>query len=168
MSRPIEIFTQPHLLSPHVFDSEEEFAGRYCNAFLDTFGLWNYAGHSNMEELCLLVKEKLVLIRDRSHAQLTLKERQFVVLRDELPVSEGFVQTQQEMIRTRFMLNDERNRKNSLVIRYYNETSRIKSSAVCFYLAGLLRDQSNKIVVYANLSKRRAVGLISNKYETFI
>ena len=149
LSRPIEIFSQLQLLSPHVFDSEREFAQRYCNAYLDTFG-WNYSGHSNMEELCLLVKEKLLLIQDKSSSQLTLKEREFVMLRDYLNVSPEFIQTQQEMIRTRFTLNDKYYIKNTALTNYYLETSKIKSSAVCFYLEGLLRDQSNKIVVYVN------------------
>ena len=82
LSRPSELFPQVHLLRRDVFGSFHPFGERYCAGKKERFG-WNFEGHSNLEELNIVL-ETLCMIRrtkDEVLTELPPKTRERIVLK---------------------------------------------------------------------------------------
>lgn len=87
LSRPMELFTQLHALSPKSWSDEKDFAARYCRSKKRsvTGKVWKgdtKNGHSNVQELHLLLKGTVMIRRLKKDilSQLPPKERVLVTV----------------------------------------------------------------------------------------
>lgn len=82
-NRPIELFPILEKLDPEKWEGREfNYAKRYCRAFRDQYGKWNYKGASNLDELQDYLRSKFMVRRLKKDviAQLPEKRRQVIEL----------------------------------------------------------------------------------------
>ncbi|XP_022792918.1 SWI/SNF-related matrix-associated actin-dependent regulator of chromatin subfamily A-like protein 1 [Stylophora pistillata] len=81
LSRPLELYTQICAVQPLLFPMFHLFGIRYCAGQQNRFG-WDFSGASNMQELQLLLEEKMMIRRLKKEvlSQLPSKRRQMVLL----------------------------------------------------------------------------------------
>lgn len=80
LNRPCEIFNQVAACRPDVFPSYDEFAVRYCNRKPPKFGvLPDDSGHSNEEELSMVLQEVMIRRRKKDVLQSLPKKGRMAV-----------------------------------------------------------------------------------------
>ncbi|KAL0274731.1 UNVERIFIED_CONTAM: hypothetical protein PYX00_002788 [Menopon gallinae] len=146
LSRPIELYTQISAIT--AFLPFIEFGVRYCAGVKDKFG-WKFNGSSNMEELEIYLKKKLMIRRLKSDviSQLPSKIRKVVVL------NPAMVQTVvKRMNKLAGDLENEKGEQNrETLLLYYSATATAKTKAVCEYISEKL-DNEGKMLVFAHHS----------------
>lgn len=85
LSRPAELFSQIQAIDPKLFSSFHDFGMRYCDGKENRFGM-DYSGYSNMDELRLLLEEKILIRREKKDViqELPSKMREMVILNPNL------------------------------------------------------------------------------------
>ena len=82
LSRPMELFTQLHVLSPHIWPDEKEYAKRYCRNSRGKY--WSdYRGASNTKELHVMLSSTVMIRRLKKDvmAMLPKKQRTIILLK---------------------------------------------------------------------------------------
>lgn len=146
LSRPIELYTQISAIT--TFLPYIEFGVRYCAGVQSKFG-WKFTGSSNMEELEIYLKKKLMIRRLKSDviAQLPSKIRKVVVLNPAMVQS-----VVKSMNKLSADLNNHKGEPNKeTLLLYYSATATAKSKAVCEYISEKL-DGEGKMLIFAHHS----------------
>jgi SWI/SNF-related matrix-associated actin-dependent regulator 1 of chromatin subfamily A len=148
LSRPSELFSQLHLINPNLFNSFHDYGMRYCDGKETNFG-WDFNGFSNMNELRLLMEEKLLMRREKKDVmqELPSKMRELVILNPSLIE----LNTKSLKMASTQMNNTHLNgsEKRSALLVYYNETCQVKAKAVCEYVNDLM-NSGKKFIVFAH------------------
>lgn len=77
LNRPKEIWTLTQACNPSVFPKFFPFALRYCDARKDRFG-WNFDGATKIEELAKLLRERVMVRREKMDVLKELPDRRRV------------------------------------------------------------------------------------------
>lgn len=146
LSRPEELYSQISTIDPYTFRTFYDFGMRYCDGKKDKFG-WNFSGSSNLEELEVYLRKKIMIRRLKSEVmtQLPSKVRTVVVLHTSMVKS---------LIKQMKQLEAEYNKqkgveKHSTLLSYYSMTGNAKVKAVCEYIEDKLENE-NKFIVFAH------------------
>jgi SWI/SNF-related matrix-associated actin-dependent regulator 1 of chromatin subfamily A len=82
LSRPMELFTQLHVLAPHIWPDDKEYAKRYCRSAKGKY--WSdYRGASNTKELHVMLSNTVMIRRLKKDvmSKLPSKQRSLIHLR---------------------------------------------------------------------------------------
>jgi SWI/SNF-related matrix-associated actin-dependent regulator 1 of chromatin subfamily A len=147
LSRPSELYTQVDAVAPQLFPSFIQFGVRYCNGHQGHFG-WDFSGASNLEELQLLLEEKLMIRRLKSDvlAQLPEKFRQVVKLDPNLVKTTGLKQAEKAFERAASLKGSQ---KHSALLNFFSETAVVKCPAVIDYVSELM-ENGVKVLIFAH------------------
>ena len=74
LSRPLELFTQLHVLSPHVWPDEKEFARRYCRNPKGKY-FSDFRGASNTQELHIMLSNTVMIRRLKKDVMTMLPKK---------------------------------------------------------------------------------------------
>ena len=166
LSRPLELYSQISAIDPLIFPNFYDFGIRYCNGKKDKFG-WNFTGSSNLEELEIFLKKRIMVRRLKSEvlAQLPSKIRKIVILNPNMVKS---VSKKMRQMESQFE-SQKGVEKQSTLISYYSITGNAKLSAVCEYIGDKL-ENSNKFLVFAHHSNvlDGICDLLNNKKVDYI
>ncbi|XP_036213935.2 SWI/SNF-related matrix-associated actin-dependent regulator of chromatin subfamily A-like protein 1 [Bactrocera oleae] len=148
LSRPLELFTQIHLID-RKFMTFREYTTRYCDGKQTNFG-WDATGQSNLEELNVVLKEKFMIRRTKEAVlpQLAEKNRETVVLDPALLSTNTDTKQNLETLSRDFSTSKGRERED-ILLRFYSTTAEVKARAVCAYLKNLVKDKI-KFIVFAH------------------
>ncbi|XP_018790706.1 PREDICTED: SWI/SNF-related matrix-associated actin-dependent regulator of chromatin subfamily A-like protein 1 [Bactrocera latifrons] len=148
LSRPLELFTQIHLID-RKFMTFKEYTTRYCDGKQTHFG-WDATGQSNLEELNVVLKEKFMIRRTKDSVlpQLAEKNRETVLL-DPALLSINTVSKQNLETLSRDFSTSKGREREDILLRFYSTTAEVKARAVCAYLKNLVKDKI-KFIVFAH------------------
>lgn len=79
LNRPVELWTTLNLLKPSVFGNFWNFALRYCGAYQSQWG-WMFNGATNVEELAKLLKQTVMVRREKKDVLKDLPAKMRVVM----------------------------------------------------------------------------------------
>ena len=153
LSRPSELFSQVHLLRRDVFGSFHPFGERYCAAKKERFG-WNFDGHSNLEELNIVL-ETLCMIRrtkDEVLTELPPKTRERIVLK----MSPEQIQLLEKGIADFRLIDQDKTvdpiTKKSAFMTLWREAGKIKLPSIIEFVNDLLdaADEEEKLIIFAH------------------
>ncbi|XP_004524825.1 SWI/SNF-related matrix-associated actin-dependent regulator of chromatin subfamily A-like protein 1 [Ceratitis capitata] len=148
LSRPLELFTQIHLID-RKFMTYMEYTTRYCDGKQSHFG-WDASGQSNLEELNVVLKLKFMIRRTKEVVlpQLAEKHRETVVLDPALLTINNDAKHNLEALSKDFSSSKGREREE-ILLKFYSTTAEVKTRAVCAYLKNLVKDKI-KFIVFAH------------------
>ncbi|XP_067626189.1 SWI/SNF-related matrix-associated actin-dependent regulator of chromatin subfamily A-like protein 1 [Eurosta solidaginis] len=148
LSRPLELFTQLHMID-RKFMSFMEFTSRYCDGKQTNFG-WDASGQSNLEELRVVLELKFMIRRTKDAVlpQLAEKYRETVVLDPALVTSNDDTSESLAALSKDFSSSKGREREE-ILLKYYSTTAEVKTRAVCAYLKNLVKENI-KFIVFAH------------------
>jgi SWI/SNF-related matrix-associated actin-dependent regulator of chromatin subfamily A-like protein 1 len=168
LSRPIELFPLLSMLAPNDFDTGGfahgervgpgqgagmlAFARRYCGAYRDKFGAWNYDGATNLDELQARLRATVMIRRMKAEVltELPPKRRSLVVIGeaplDDFPEIQDDETTIEEQIRKLHSVKVAFE-KISLV---RHETALRKVPYIIDHVRNALESGSEKIIVFAH------------------
>ncbi|CAF0806668.1 unnamed protein product [Brachionus calyciflorus] len=165
LSRPAELYSQIQAISPTLFSNFHDFGMRYCDGKESRFGM-DYSGYSNMTELRLLLEEKILIRREKKDViqELPSKMREMVILNPTLIElnTRALKQASNKMEE-----NLKGMEKRGALLKYFQETSKVKAKAVCEYVNDLL-ESDKKFLVFAhhqNMLDELEAELQKNKYD---
>ncbi|KAL3831573.1 hypothetical protein ACJMK2_023311 [Sinanodonta woodiana] len=146
LSRPSELYTQISAVCPFLFKFHD-FGVRYCDGRKTPWG-WDYTGSSNMEELQLLLEEKVMIRRMKKDVltQLPAKCRQMVLLDPSSLKVNKELKNAGKIMKSKHLKGME---QRGALLSYFHETSRAKTSAVRDYVLDLL-DGERKFLIFAH------------------
>ncbi|XP_066597490.1 SWI/SNF-related matrix-associated actin-dependent regulator of chromatin subfamily A-like protein 1 isoform X2 [Prorops nasuta] len=146
LSRPIELFPQISLVTK--FIGLREYGSRYCAGCKRPFG-YDYSGHSNMEELQILLKALCMIRRLKGDTLIELlpKKRQIVLLNPDL-IKAG-TEKMKDCLKQLNKTSLKPLEKQRQILEYYNESSGCRLKAVCVHVANLL-EEGKKFLVFAH------------------
>jgi len=144
LSRPVELYTQITAIRPGLFPTFHQFGIRYCAGQQNHFG-WDFSGASNMQELQLLLEEKLMIRRLKKDvlSQLPSKRRQMVMLDPSLIKTKPLERAAKEVSKAR------QKEQHGALLNYFFETCACKIPAVRDYILDLL-ESGRKFLVYGH------------------
>lgn len=146
LSRPSELYPQIEAIDPHAFKSFHDFGIRYCDGKKEKYG-WNFNGSSNMEELEIYLKKRIMIRRMKSEviSQLPSKLRKVIVLHPNMvkAVSNQMKSFASQMDQQKGM------EKRSTLLQWFTITGQTKLNAVCEYLQDKL-ESDHKFLVFAH------------------
>ena len=152
LSRPAELYSQIFAVSPTMFASFHEFGMRYCDGKESRFG-WDFSGYSNMNELRVLLEERLLIRREKKDViqQLPAKMREMCVLNPALIElnSKTLSQASEKLTRTTTSGKASGSEQRGAMLQYFRETSVVKAKAVCEFVNDLL-ESDKKFLVFAH------------------
>ncbi|KAH8402934.1 hypothetical protein KR222_000474, partial [Zaprionus bogoriensis] len=148
LSRPLELFTQLQLVDSR-FMNFMEFTSRYCDGKQTNFG-WDANGQSNLDELKVILTLKYMLRRTKAEVlpQLAEKNRETVVLDPALVWTNDDAKTSLDELNSQLQKAKGRSREEVL-LRFYADTAKVKTRAVCAYLKTLVREKF-KFIIFAH------------------
>jgi SWI/SNF-related matrix-associated actin-dependent regulator 1 of chromatin subfamily A len=79
LNRPREIWTLTKAIEPAVFPSFFQFGKEFCGAFQDRFG-WNFDGATNIDKLSRILRERVMIRRQKMEVLTELPERRRVTI----------------------------------------------------------------------------------------
>ncbi|KAK6627944.1 hypothetical protein RUM44_010426 [Polyplax serrata] len=146
LSRPQELYSQISAIDSYTFPNFYDFGMRYCDGKKDKFG-WNFNGSSNLEELEVYLRKKIMIRRLKSEvlAQLPEKIRKVVVLKPNMVKT---VMKQLQQIESEYTKQKGAD-KHSTLLSYYSMTGSAKLAAVCEYIDDKV-ENNNKFLVFAH------------------
>ncbi|XP_055342539.1 SWI/SNF-related matrix-associated actin-dependent regulator of chromatin subfamily A-like protein 1 [Paramacrobiotus metropolitanus] len=153
LSRPVELYSQIELLDRTIFRTFPDYAKRYCDAHVGSFGHMDYSGMSNVEELQLILEATVMIRRMKKDvaSQLPDKTRSIVVL------DPGKVQFPSELSSSAESFREMQSHSASYaqirktLLTYFQHTGKAKLPAVVDYLKDLLEENSSlKMVIFAH------------------
>lgn len=146
LSRPLELYSQILAIDPYTFRNFFDFGIRYCDGKKDRFG-WNYSGSSNLEELELYLKKKIMIRRLKTEVmtQLPGKVRKLIVLN---PSMVKTISKQLKSLKAELEVQKGAE-KHSTLLSYYAMTGLAKLNAVCEYIEDKL-ESTDKFLVFAH------------------
>ncbi|KAK3588463.1 hypothetical protein CHS0354_004677 [Potamilus streckersoni] len=146
LSRPSELYTQIAAVCPSLF-KYHDFGMRYCDGKKTPWG-WDYTGSSNMEELQLLLEEKVMIRRMKKDVltQLPDKCRQMVLLDPSSLKIDKELKNAGKIMKSKYLKGME---QRGALLSYFHETSKAKLSAVRDYVLDLLEGEK-KFLVFAH------------------
>ena len=175
LSKPLELFTQIRLIEPKLL-SYNDFGMRYCDGKKINFGAGktghDFKGSSNMEELRLLLYERLMVRRMKSDVlkQLPSKQRQVIVLDPSLVssntrVMKNHAKAMQNMRKTDVPFGE----RKSEILLWFNDTATAKMAAVKDYVKDLI-ESDKKFLCFAhhNVMIRQLVELCESAKVRYI
>lgn len=144
LSRPLELYTQICAVQPGLFPTFHQFGIRYCAGQQNRFG-WDFSGASNMQELQLLLEEKLMIRRLKKDvlSQLPSKRRQMVLLDPSLVKTKSLERAAKEVSKAK------QKEQHGALLHYFFETCASKIPAVRDYILDLL-EGGRKFLVFAH------------------
>lgn len=152
LSRPIELYTQLAALNQKLFTNKHDFGVRYCAAYQAYHkgprGIWDYRGHSNTDELKMLLESTVMIRRLKSDVLKDLPPKNRVVIRLPLKISEE-ERIELDKLRNRVGNANNFHSENPDLMAWYRETGRLKVTAVLDYLARKL-DRVGKMIIFAH------------------
>ncbi|XP_030845914.1 SWI/SNF-related matrix-associated actin-dependent regulator of chromatin subfamily A-like protein 1 [Strongylocentrotus purpuratus] len=148
LSRPSELFQQISVVNPRLFPSFHDFSLRYCDAKQTQFG-WDYSGSSNLNELHLLLEEKVMIRRLKKDVlgQLPSKVRQVVIM-DPSSVKTG----NQSLKCAAKDMEKKKSDTQGTLLKYFSETGLAKIPALKEYVIDLA-ECGHKFLVFAHHQK---------------
>lgn len=151
LSRPSELFTQLQMIDSKFF-SFIEYSERYCAAKRTQYG-FDASGQSNLNELNVILKCKFMIRRTKEDVQFELskKSRETIILDPDKVWTAKCEQMRETLENIKEYSDDYMKLKggpqrDEILLKYYSETARLKSYAVCHYLKGLVREKIKFIV----------------------
>ncbi|XP_067021741.1 SWI/SNF-related matrix-associated actin-dependent regulator of chromatin subfamily A-like protein 1 isoform X1 [Acropora muricata] len=144
LSRPLELYTQICAIEPGLFPTFHQFGIRYCAGQQNRFG-WDFSGASNMQELQLLLEEKVMIRRLKKDvlSQLPSKQRQMVLLDPSLVKTKILEKAAKEVSKAK------QKEQHGALLHYFFETCASKIPAVRDYILDLL-EGGRKFLVFAH------------------
>jgi SWI/SNF-related matrix-associated actin-dependent regulator 1 of chromatin subfamily A len=153
VNKPIELFPLLKALDPFgLGKSRMEYAKRYCNAHINSYGYWDYDGASNLDELQRRLRSSIMIRRLKADVlkELPPKQHQVIVmpttdpallalLRDELRTYDD---TQDANLKTRSTAFER--------IAKLRHDVAVAKIPMCIEFVRDALDESDKIVVFAH------------------
>jgi SWI/SNF-related matrix-associated actin-dependent regulator of chromatin subfamily A-like protein 1 len=166
LSRPSELFSQLQIINPSVFNNFHDFGMRYCAGQETKFG-YDYSGFSNMVELRTVLEEKVLIRREKKDVMSQLPSK----IREQIILDPSLIELNTKSLRQASNLMKEENlkgmEKRGALLQYFQETSKVKASAVSEYVNDLL-ESGKKLLVFAHHKSMLDVveeEITKNKYD---
>lgn len=146
LSRPSELYTQISAITPFLF-KYQDFGIRYCDGKQQPWG-WDFSGSSNMEELQILLEEKIMIRRQKKDVlkQLPAKFRQMVLLDPSSIKINKDMKDSSKVMNLKGLKGMER---RGALLEYFHKTGKAKISAVRDYVADLM-ENDRKFLIFAH------------------
>ncbi|XP_065053455.1 SWI/SNF-related matrix-associated actin-dependent regulator of chromatin subfamily A-like protein 1 [Rhopilema esculentum] len=164
LSRPIELYTQVCAVNTKLFPGVHVYAHRYCDAKKNRFG-WDYSGSSNLEELKIVLENKIMIRRLKSQVldQLPDKQRKIVML-DPSNINSNFAANEAKKLERSTGFDRRR-----ALLQYFSSSCEAKKKAVLEYVADLLEGEQ-KFLLFAHhqLMLNSITELLEKKKVSFI
>ena len=125
---------------------------RYCDGRKLELGpgkSWHdFSGHSNMNELKLLLEERFMIRRLKSDVlkQLPSKQREMIILDPSLVKSKSRVMQEKVELMSQ---NTNKNKEHAMLLEWFHLTCDAKVKAVCEYVKDLL-ESDRKFLLFAH------------------
>lgn len=154
LSRPIELYTQLSVLNEKLFTNKHEYGLRYCNARINGYvkgnrPIWDYRGHSNTDELRILLESTIMIRRLKKDVLQDLPSKNRVVVDLKLRLTdEERVELEKCASKCANHHNTYR-RDNADLMTWYRETGRLKVPSVLEYLERKI-SRTGKIICFAH------------------
>uniref|UniRef100_A0A1B0GGI9 SWI/SNF-related matrix-associated actin-dependent regulator of chromatin subfamily A-like protein 1 n=1 Tax=Glossina morsitans morsitans TaxID=37546 RepID=A0A1B0GGI9_GLOMM len=148
LSRPVELYSQLHIIKRN-FMSFTDFTVRYCDGKQTSFG-WNAAGQSNLKELNVILKLKFMIRRTKAEVMkdMSTKIREVVTLDPAIVCSSEEVRESLNAEARNLQTCNGENR-SKVLLKFYAQTAKVKTTAVCSYLKKIVKEQK-KFIVFAH------------------
>ncbi|XP_053374733.1 SWI/SNF-related matrix-associated actin-dependent regulator of chromatin subfamily A-like protein 1 isoform X2 [Mercenaria mercenaria] len=146
LSRPSELFTQIDAVCPFLFKFHD-FGVRYCAGTKLPWG-WDYSGSSNMEELQILLEEKIMIRRLKKDVltELPDKIRQMILLDpSSIKISKDLKSASEVMASGNLKKMEER----GALLEFFHKSGSAKMKAIKSYVEDLL-DSEKKFLIFAH------------------
>lgn len=153
LSRPIELYSQISLLDPKLMPYVTDFGMRYCDGKKINLGPnkshFDFKGSSNMEELKLIMEERLMIRRMKSDvlSQLPSKLRQVIILDPGQVKSKSREMKSQVNLFSKTSLS--KGERRAVLMEWYHSTAAAKSPAVQDYIKDLV-EGGKKFLCFAH------------------
>lgn len=152
LSRPMELYTQILMLNNKLFTNKHDFGLRYCDAkIMGTFNghpRWDYRGHSNTDELKILLESTIMIRRLKKDVLQDLPSKNRIVIDLQLKLTEEerieLDKCKAKCERRNFYKQD-----NGDLMSWYRETCRLKIPAVLEYLERKI-SRTGKLICFAH------------------
>jgi SWI/SNF-related matrix-associated actin-dependent regulator of chromatin subfamily A-like protein 1 len=148
LSRPSELYSQIDVINSSLFPNFYEFGMRYCDGKESRFGM-DFSGASNMNELRILLEEKLLMRREKKDVilQLPSKMREMVILDPSLInlAAKALAIASEQAVNGSLKGLE----KRGALLKYFQETATVKIKAVCDYCLQAL-ESDKKFIVFAH------------------
>ena len=125
---------------------------RYCDGKKLNFGqgksAHDFSGHSNMNELKILMEERFMIRRIKSEVltQLPSKLREMIILDPALVKSKSKVMQEKAQVMTQLR---DKSKEHAMLLEWFHLTSDAKVNAVCEYVKDLL-ESDKKFLLFAH------------------
>ena len=139
-------------MDPKLFKYVTDFGMRYCDGRKLNFGqgksAHDFSGHSNMNELKILMEEKFMIRRIKSEvlSQLPAKLREMIILDPTLVKSKSKVMQEKAQFMTQLR---DKSKEHAMLLEWFHLTSDAKVNAVCEYIKDLL-ESDKKFLLFAH------------------
>ncbi|XP_033761887.1 SWI/SNF-related matrix-associated actin-dependent regulator of chromatin subfamily A-like protein 1 [Pecten maximus] len=146
LSRPSELFTSIQAVCPFLIKFHD-FGVRYCDGKKLPFG-WDFSGSSNMNELQLILEEKIMIRRLKKEVltQLPDKMRQMVVLDPSSIKINKEMKTDCKAMNIKGLKGME---KRGVLLEYFHHTGAAKIPAIRDYVVDLI-ETDKKFLIFAH------------------
>ncbi|CAK9293699.1 unnamed protein product [Gordionus sp. m RMFG-2023] len=146
LSRPEELYTQIKCVDKRMFPSFHDYCLRYCDAKRNNWG-WDYSGSSNMNELQILLENRIMIRRMKEDVldELPRKSR-FMVLLDTKSLAAKSSKSLNHWAKAMENNKLKGMEKRGALLQYFKETALAKSPAVVNYISDFLECQEKFIV----------------------
>ena len=159
LNRPIELYSQLHMLISHIFPKYKQYAERYCDGKMSPLGFYDDSGMSNNYELKWLAR-KVALIRRVKRdvlTQLPKKNRSEIYLplarKDVRPMEPLFKRWKElnkkipNMVPASEEIKKAGFERKCIITELFRKTSEAKASVVKKVVAGMV-EQGLKFIVF--------------------
>ncbi|XP_052808789.1 SWI/SNF-related matrix-associated actin-dependent regulator of chromatin subfamily A-like protein 1 isoform X2 [Mya arenaria] len=146
LSRPSELYTQITAVCPYLFKFHD-FGVRYCAGKQEKWG-WDFTGFSNMEELQILLQEKIMIRRLKKEVltELPDKIRQMILLDpSSIRVSKELKTASKVMTSANLKKKDEQ----GALLDFFHKSGAAKKKAIKMYVEDILEGE-RKILIFAH------------------
>ncbi|OWF39059.1 SWI/SNF-related matrix-associated actin-dependent regulator of chromatin subfamily A-like protein 1 [Mizuhopecten yessoensis] len=146
LSRPSELYTSVQAICPFLIKFHD-FGVRYCDGKKMPFG-WDFSGSSNMNELQIILEEKIMIRRLKKEVltQLPAKTRQMVVLDPSSIKINKDMKTDCKAMNVKGLKGLER---RGVLLEYFHHTGAAKIPAIRDYVVDLI-EADKKFLIFAH------------------
>lgn len=130
LSRPSELYTQLSLLDSTFFGNFYKYSERYCDAKTTKFG-WDHSGHSNLQELELILAKKFMIRRTKDQVLKSVpnKKQEVVTLNTKLNELPEEDRKCLNALGEQYMMKKGAG-KHAALLTFFSETAKIKIPAI--------------------------------------
>lgn len=168
LARPKELFSQIGIIDKNLFPRFHNYGVKYCNGHELPFKVrtrknimvnaWDYNGSSNLGELNLILREKIMIRRQKEEVLKELPPKMREKIFVNIALSKAF---KKKMLKMREKITSEKNfhpkskepEREKSILEMYQAMSKLKTQSACKYIEEFFEaneDPSLKVLIFAH------------------